>query len=125
MRNYLKYHQPGVQFVVFMGFAAAMFLIYRFIMQAFFGDVMQALTVTDHPISAHALSEFRWAQFISSVMTFILPAFLYAYLSDEQPLTYLGFKKHSKLIIFLAVIFLLLAVEPFAIYMGQLNQHVN
>ena len=125
MRNYLKYHSPGVQFVVFMGLAAGMFLIYRFIAQVFFGEAMQSIMDGGQNLSPQALNQFRWAQLLSSVMNFVIPAYLYAYLSDEHPLAYLGVKKNTKVIILFAVLFLFVAVEPFAVYMGQINQNLN
>jgi len=125
MRNSLKYQHPGVQFAIFMGIAAAMFLTYRFIAEGFFGSVINALTASDQQVSKETLDQFRWAQFISSVMTFIFPALAFAYLCHEKPIAFLGLKRNSKILIFLIVIFLLVAVQPFAIYMGQLNQGVN
>jgi membrane protease YdiL (CAAX protease family) len=125
MRNYLKYHSPGVQFVVFMGLAAGMFLIYRFIAQVFFGEALQSVMSGGQNLTPQALNQFRWAQLLSSIMTFVIPAYLYAYLSDEHPLAYLGVKKNTKMVILFAVLFLFVAVEPFAVYMGQINQHVN
>ena len=124
MRNYLKYQHPGVQFAVFMGIAAMMFFTYMTIAQIFFGDVGEALSKSNE-ISAETLKQFRWSQFLSAVMTFIIPASVYAYLSDERPFHYLGLKQHARVLIFLIVIFLLVAVQPFAIYMGQLNQNAN
>jgi len=125
MRNYLKYHSPGVQFVVFIGLAAALFVIYSFLAVAFFGDASRALTTEGQAISHDVLNQFRWAQLLSSVLTFILPAFLYAYLSDEHPLGYLGVKRNTNVLILFAVLFLVVAAQPFAIYMGQLNQQIN
>jgi len=124
MRNYLKYQHPGVQFAVFMGLAAVMFFIYLTIAQSFFGGVAEALS-SSNEISAETLRQFRWSQFLSAVMTFIIPASVYGYLSDERPFHYLGLKRHARVLIFLIVIFLLVAAQPFAIYMGQLNQSAN
>lgn len=124
MRNYLKYQGPGVQFAVFLGLAAAMFLIYMTISQAMFGDVARALT-SPGEISSETLRQFRWSQTLSAVMTFIIPALVYGYLSDEHPLQYLGMKRSVNAFIFLIVIVLLVAAQPFAIYMGQVNQQAN
>src|SRR6476659_1785160 len=114
MRNYLKYQSPGVQFAVFIGLSAAMFLIYMTIAQGLFGDVARALT-TPGEISNETLRQFRWSQTLSAVMTFIIPALVFGYLSDERPLEYLGMKKGIDVFIFLIVIFLLVAAQPFAI----------
>jgi CAAX protease family protein len=125
MRNSLKYQHPGVQFAIFMGLAAAMFLTYKFIADGFFTDVIRALTASDQPVSREALTQFRWAQLISTVLTFIIPALVFAYICDDKPLYYLGLKRRAKLLILLLIVFLLVAAQPFAIFMGQLNQQVN
>jgi membrane protease YdiL (CAAX protease family) len=62
---------------------------------------------------------------ISSVMTFIIPALGYAFLCDNRPFALLGLKRNIKIPILLLVIVLLVAAQPFAIYMGQLNEKVN
>jgi len=124
MRNYLKYQSPGVQFAVFIGLSAAMFLIYMTISQSLFGEVARALT-TPGEISSETLRQFRWSQTLSAIMTFIIPALVYGYLSDERPLEWLGMKKSISPFIFFIVIFLLVAAQPFAIYMGQLNAQAN
>ena len=125
MRTYLKYQHPGVQFAVFFGLAAAMFVINGFITVSFFGEVVQALRSLGSNISDQALRQFKWAQFFSAIITFIVPSLVYAYLSDEKPLQYIGLKRNVNLIVLFIVIFLLTAAQPFALYLGQLNQQVN
>jgi len=124
MRDSLKY-QPGVQFAIFMGLAAAMFFTYTLIAHAFFQPVIGALTTPGATVSEETLTQFRWAQFISAVMTFIIPALAYAWLCDRRPFALLGLKRNVNIFILLLVIVLLVAAQPFAIYMGQLNQQVN
>ena len=125
MRNSLKYQHPGVQFVIFIGIAAAMFLSYRFIAVAFFRPVIEALTTPGANVTHETLQQFRWAQLISSVMTFIIPALGYAFLCANRPFAFLGLKRNISIPILLLVIVLLVAAQPFAIYMGQLNEKVN
>ena len=125
MRTYLKYQHPGVQFAVFIGLAVAMFLINGFIMLSFFREVVLALNSSTSNISEQALRQFKWAQFLSAIITFIIPSLVYAYLSDERPPQYLGLKRNVNLIVLFIVIFLLIAAQPFALYLGQLNQQVN
>jgi uncharacterized protein len=124
MRNSLKY-QPGVQFAIFMGLAAAMFLTYRFVAQAFFQPVIEALTSPDVAVTEQTLGQFRWAQLISSVMTFIIPAVAIALICDNRPAGFLGLKRNVSIIVLLLVMVVLIVAQPFAIYMGQLNEKVN
>ena len=124
MRKSLKY-QPGVQFAIFMGLAAAMFISYRFVAGAFFEPVIKALTSPGALVTQQTLEQFRWAQVISAVMTFIIPAFVYALLCDSKPFTYLGLRRNVSIVVLLLVMVLLVAAQPFAIYLGQLNAQVN
>src|SRR4051812_4026791 len=125
MRNYLKYQSPGIQFAVLMCIAVGFFSLYYVIWQMFYGDVIEALTAAEPTISKKVLTQFRWSQLISSVLTFVIPATLYAALADEKPFAFLGLKKKVNLIILFSVIILLVAAQPFALYLGQLNEHMN
>src|SRR5947207_10373910 len=101
MRNYLKYQSPAIQFFVFMGLSAGLYFINLYISYNFFRTGTQALLNPSQTITPEALVQVRWAQLISSVIIFILPAYLYAYLSDERPLRYLGAKRNIRPIILL------------------------
>jgi membrane protease YdiL (CAAX protease family) len=125
MRNYLKYQSPGVQFAIFMSIAAGMFFVYIAISKAFYGDVIEALTAAEPAISAKVLAQFRWSQLISSILTFFIPALVYASLCDERPLLYLGLQKKVNVVIVFTVIILLISAQPFALYLGQLNERMN
>src|SRR3954469_12321945 len=125
MRNYLKYQSPGVKFAIFMSIAAGMFFVYIAISKAFYGDVIEALTAAEPAISAKVLAQFRWSQLISSILTFFIPALVYASLCDERPLIYLGLQKKVNIIIVFTVIILLISAQPFALYLGQLNERMN
>ncbi len=125
MRNYLKYQTPGIQFAVFMGLAAAMFFLYFSLSGVFFGSLVTALSSAKNEISYEVLQQFRWSQVLSAVLTFIIPAIVYAYLSDPQPLTYLGLQRNIKGFVVFIVILLLVIAQPFAIYMGQINQQID
>jgi len=124
MRDSLKY-QPGVQFAILMGLAAAMFLAYRFIALAFFQPVIAALTTPDVPVTQQTLEQFRWAQIMSAVMTFIIPAVVLAFICDNRPFGFLGLKNKVSITVLLLVMVLLIVAQPFALYMGQLNEKVN
>ena len=114
-----------MQFAIFMGLAAAMFLTYRFVAQAFFLPVIEALTSPGVVVTEQTLEQFRWAQVISAVMTFIIPAVAIAFICDNRPFEYLGLKRNVSIIVLLLVMVLLIAAQPFALYMGQLNEKAN
>src|SRR5215212_10266564 len=87
----LKYQHPGVQFAVLLGLAVGMFLLSGVITMSFFGEVAVAMTSSDTPITDEALRQFKWAQLICTIVSFIAPALIFAYLCDERPLKYVGF----------------------------------
>ncbi len=125
MRSSLKYQHPGIQFAVLLGLMAVMFIVATFLNSAMFPDVGKALASSGDEISREALSQFKWSQLISAILIFIVPALLYGNLSDEKPLRYLGMQKELNVIVLFAVMILVVVAQPFAIYLGQLNQQVH
>jgi membrane protease YdiL (CAAX protease family) len=125
MRNYLKYQSPGIQFAVFICIAVGFFSLYIVLSKFYFGEVIQSLSSAEPTISNKVLAQFRWSQLISSVLTFVIPALLYAALADEKPFAFLGMKRNVNVTILFTVIILLVAAQPFALYLGQLNQGMN
>lgn len=120
----LKNQSPGVQFAVFFGLAAGMFLVSMIIISAFFpniGNIFKA----DTQVSAALLSEFKWAQFASAILTFVMPPVLYGFLADEKPLNYVGIKPGVKVSFFIIAALLLIAVQPLAMTLGELNQRAD
>lgn len=121
----LKYQHPGVQFAVLLGLAVGMFLLSGVITMSFFGEVAAAMTSSDTPISDEALRQFKWAQLIGTIISFIIPAVMFAYMCDEQPLRYVGFNNRVDIPTFFIVMILLISVQPFALYLGQFNENFH
>ena len=121
----LKYQHPGVQFAVLLGLAVGMFLLSGVITMSFFGEVAAAMTSSDTPITDEALKQFKWAQLIGTIISFIIPAVVFAYMCDERPWKYVGFNSRIDIPTFFIVIVLLISIQPFALYMGQLNENFH
>ena len=121
----LKYQHPGVQFAVLLGLAVGMFLLSGVITMSFFGEVAAAMTSSDTEITDAALRQFKWAQLIGTLISFVAPALIFAYMCDERPLNYVGLKKRLDGPTFFLVMILLVAVQPFALYLGQVNQNIH
>jgi membrane protease YdiL (CAAX protease family) len=121
----LKYQHPGVQFAVLLGLAVGMFLLSGVITISFFGDVATAMTSSDTPITDEALKQFKWAQLIGTIVSFVVPALMFAYLCSERPIQYVGLRKQLDVPTFFIVMILLVAVQPFALYLGQVNENIH
>jgi uncharacterized protein len=119
----LKNQSPGVQFTVFFGLTVAMILVNMMVNSMFFTGVAGVLT-TDAP-TPQQISAFKWFQVITTVMIFIMPAVLYGYLSDQKPLQYIGVRPTVNVKTLLVTFVLLVAIQPFAMTLGELNRQAN
>ncbi len=72
-----------------------------------------------------AISVLKLIQTVSTIGTFILPAFLIAYLFDKEPLNYLSLSKKISLSSVLLVVVALIAALPFINYLGDLNSRMS
>jgi membrane protease YdiL (CAAX protease family) len=125
MNTYLKYQPPIVQFVAFLGLAAAFLVLNTLLINYAFGDVTAALMHKDAPIAADLVVKFKWAQLISAVLSFIVPALLIGYFSSPAPLPYLGLRKHLSVLLAGATVLLLIMVQPFVGFLGILNSKMD
>lgn len=120
----LKNQSPGAQFAVFIALAIGMFLVSMMITSMLFPNI-GGIFSDDVKVSPALLSEFKWAQFASAILTFVAPPLIYAFLADERPLQYVGMKPGVKVSFIIITALLLVAVQPLAITLGEINQHAN
>ena len=118
----LKNQHPGVQFAVFFSITVAMILVNLAVNSFYFSDV--ANLITDKPISASQLNMFKWFQVATTVMIFVIPPLIYGYISDERPLQYIGLKPGARLVLFVIVLLILVAIQPFAMLLNDLNHRI-
>lgn len=64
------------------------------------------------------------AQAVSAIITFIIPALLFAWLSSEEKIGYLKINKGFHISFGLVVILLVLSAMPVINWMGELNSHL-
>lgn len=71
------------------------------------------------------LSALKLLQAVLSVVTFLLPALIFAYLSDRRPLQYLGAKRPVPAKFWWLGALLLILAFPLASWVNQLNQQLH
>jgi hypothetical protein len=119
----LKYQNPGVQFAVFFALTVGMILL-NIILNSFAFEGVADTLLTGTPTQAK-LSQFKWFQVVSTTMIFVMPALLYGILAHEKPLPYLGVKRDARVWVLLVTLLLLVAVQPFTMLVGDLNQQAD
>ncbi len=68
----------------------------------------------------------KFLQGISTVLTFLVPAYLYAYIVyGREPFDHLGFHKASKIGFYILAVMLLLLSLPFDGWLGELNKAIR
>ena len=125
MNIYLKYKPAGVQLAFFLSLSFAFLLISSYVTTLFFPEVGQVLLDKKAVITPELLGRFKWAQFINSILAFVMPALLFGYFSSERPARYVGLNPRVSLAIAAAAVLLLFAVQPFAGWLGELNSKVH
>ncbi len=125
MNTYLKYQNPAIQFMAFMGLASGFFLINFIISSIFFPDIALIFSDVSAKISPAVIAQFKWANVIGAIVSFFIPSLLFGYFSDEKPFTYLGIKKNISIKIVLFVLMLILSIQLVASWLGEWNSHIN
>jgi uncharacterized protein len=125
MNTYLKYQPAGVQFVAFLGFAAGFFVLNGILLTTLFSDIALAVADKQVPISPELVVKFKWAQLLGAILTFIAPALLFGYYSSPKALPYVGLQRRLSPLLVLASILLLLTVQPFVGWLGDLNSKIS
>lgn len=128
MNTYLKYKPAWLQLVVFGSLTFGTYLSLGLV--AFYGiahgfgisvDDIRDMNF-DKPQVALAL---KWLQALLSLAIFLVPAVLFAYLSDRRPFTFIGHKKPQPARFWWIGIVLMLIAFPTASWLNQLNQQIH
>lgn len=125
MNTYLKYQSPAIQFFSFLGLAAGFFILNIIISNYFFSDLSAVLFNKNAPINPQMINQFKWAQFVSATVSFILPAVFFGYFSSPKALPYVGIQKHISAIIVVLCVVLLVFIQPFVGWIGNINSKMN
>jgi membrane protease YdiL (CAAX protease family) len=125
MNTYLKYQPPVMQFFAFLAFAGGFFLVSFVVISYFFGDIGAALVSKDLVYSPELIARFKWAQVIYATIAFLVPALLLGYFSAPDMLPYIGLQKSIAPVLILSAIVLIVAIQPFVGWLGELNSHIK
>lgn len=125
MNFYLKDLSPARQFLAFFGLATGFFLLNIAISSIFFKDLSGILIDKSLEITPQSITQFKWAQLISSTIIFILPALTFGYFSSPTMFSYVGMRKNLSALLLMLSIVLLFAIQPFASWLGTVNAKIN
>jgi hypothetical protein len=124
MNTYLKYQPPVMQFLAFLALASGCYLLTSFITTVFFSDIIAAIT-NNNAVTDDLIPRYKVVQLVSAIGSFLLPALLFGYFSSPEALPYVGVQKSISPVLLLACLFLLVSVQPFVGWLGNLNAKIN
>lgn len=128
MNTYLKYKPAWLQLVVFGSLTFGMYLALGLV--AFYG-IAHGMGVSLEDIQQMNLEKpgvvaaLKWLQAILSIAIFLLPAIVFAYLSDRRPFAYLGHKSPQPSSFWWMGVALMLLAYPAASWLNMVNQQIH
>ncbi len=121
MNTYLKYQTPGLQFMAFLGLTAGFFILSWVISALLFADISVVLQDSTATITPEMVNKFKWAQFVSAIFSFVMPALLFGYYSSPKPFGYVGLYNNFSVTILILCVVLLVGIQPLVSWLGNLN----
>jgi len=125
MNTYLKYQPAARQFLAFLGLAAGFFILNGIIITTFFSGIGAALADKQATITPELVVQFKWAQFLGAILSFIAPALLFGYFSSPSPAAYVGLRRHLSILLVLLSIVVLLTIQPLVGWLGEINSKLH
>ena len=125
MNTYLKYQPPAIQFLFFLALAFGFFLLNYAVSSFFFSDISTILVNKNAVVSTGLINKFKLAQLAGTIISFILPALLFGYYSSPKALPYIGIQKVIAPVLIIASVLLLLCIQPFVGWLGEMNAHTK
>jgi hypothetical protein len=108
-----------------MGLAAGFLVVTWVISTYFFSDISVVLQDQKAVITPEIVTKFKWAQLLSALLTFVVPALLFGYFSSPRPLSYVGLHNVFSPAVTIASVLLLVAVQPFVGWLGTVNSNLH
>lgn len=125
MTGYLKQSSTLLQFVTFLGFFCGFMVLYATLLEtitpAITGHSVETITNTAFT-DPNLLGYLKITQFFYTIVVFFVPAALFAYLWQPNPIKYLGLKPAPKGIQILIALFAMYGVLPLAGLLGEWNE---
>lgn len=129
MTAYLKKYPPSFQVIVFAGLYIGCTAIYYFVLMAWVMPHFTGVTLTDlqsgDMTNPYLLGVMKWMQLIYTVVSFLIPAWLFFYLSDPSPLGYAGLRSRFRWSAVLLAMLILIASLPLVGVLGDWNQQIH
>lgn len=128
MNTYLKYKPAWLQLVVFGSLTFGIFAVSQ---ELVFSVISHRLEVTREDIFKMNLEKpgvvaaLKWVQAILSIAIFLLPAIVFAYLSDRRPFAFLGHKTPQPSSFWWMGVALMLLAYPAASWLNMVNQQIH
>ncbi|HEY8388563.1 MAG TPA: CPBP family intramembrane glutamic endopeptidase [Parasegetibacter sp.] len=123
--RYLKYQSPASQFFALMGIFCGLLLVGSLTIAVIFNDLPGLLSDDATEITGNQLTQFKLMQLLNTFIAFILPAFIFNYLSDEAPFQYAGFRRNTNLVFIGLTLVILLASLPLVGTLGNWNEQIH
>lgn len=118
MAGYLRIRSPWSQLGVFIAVFSPQLLLLVY-------GMMSTTTPRINLDDPAVISSLKWVQAFSSILFFLLPAFLYAVFTFRgRYFHFLGMRKPERLNMFALAIVCILLAWPFVLWLGELNQHI-
>lgn len=128
MTKYLKYKPAWIQLLIFGSLTFGIYLTVGLLavplIAWIFNIPVQQLQIMNYA-DARVMAALKALQGLLAVIFFLLPALVFAYLSDKRMLNYIGWRKPMPKIFWLLGAILMLMAFPFASWLNQLNQHLH
>ncbi|HEV7621833.1 MAG TPA: CPBP family intramembrane glutamic endopeptidase [Flavisolibacter sp.] len=131
MQTYLKSKPVWMQLLLFMGMALGIFMFLSFIGLIILSkttgiSLLQLQNVSKwNPDNPAMIGFIRGMLLIQFLGLFLIPAFIFAKISDPEPARFLGLKKPDKYIYIILGIAIMIVAIPVVEFTGMLNQHMT
>jgi membrane protease YdiL (CAAX protease family) len=128
-KKYLRIQPAPVQLIIFLAFWSILLLLSQLALPFYFRISLGITTDQLEQFIKTDMYNYPGVIFVSNAIfqvgTFLLPALLYAYLADPEPVAYLGIKKPQKPIqlfwVVLLAISLIFFVSPLAAWLKEID----
>lgn len=128
MNTYQKYKPAWLQLLIFMSLTIGIFFALSFIAVFIIAKIynLAPLQLTNPDLSEPAIvSATKLVQAVSTIVFFLIPSLVFAYLSDRKPLQYAGLRQPTPWIYYLIGVLVIFACFPMVSWLGDLNDQIH
>lgn len=129
MTSYLKKYPVAFQVLVFVGIYIGCTAIYYFLLMAWAMPRLTGVTMADLQLGdfsrPYLLEVMKWMQLLYTVVSFLMPAYLFFYLSDASPLGYADMRRRFRWSAAVLGILILVASLPLVGVLSDFNRQIH